>query len=212
MSEEVARMVGAEGTGGVMIDGKRCTARPLTVKELTEVGRECLRQYRKQLLQTRWDSLEVYPEAIREAKYEKIVEEVSKWDVTNLPLKAAYDPSQINITPALLDWLKTNHGDANQKDEKLVKHIVATALDNGLLDPDAYAKLTGNKPIQYKIGYAHWWVTAAIEGQVEMLYAAFKHNDITRDQLMRAITENPELGIELSREIEHLSAPKLGNP
>ena len=88
MSEDVARALGAGGDI-TTIAGKECKVRPLSIRELTEVERECLKVYKRTFLETFHDNLDLLPDDEAAGLMSRKLEEASAWDVGDLPSKKA---------------------------------------------------------------------------------------------------------------------------
>jgi len=204
MADDMARAVGASGSNTVEIAGKQCTARGLTLKELGEVERLCLRAYQRSYVEA-YESTGANAKQIEEAR-----ERAARWDVDDLPSKAAYDPRKIKLNRELKCWVDDQFGDEKRGDYQY-KILVATSLDNGTLTERNYRKLTGQKPIKQSIPYSTWWITGCFDGMVSFVWVCFKHNGVTMEQVTDAMRENQELLIGLTREIEHLTTPAVGN-
>lgn len=215
MSDDTARAVGANGAIEITIGGKLCTVRPLKIKELGEMERICLKQWKREIMETYTDNVDLLPEEKRERLIVSKLDEISKLDVHDLPTRRVYDPFKIKVTPKLEDWTKQNYqsfieladGRDDSYKKRLIQRIVTTALDKETLSEAACTELTGSQPVHVQVGYVNWWITATFEGQLEMIYMAFKHNGVTRDDVCDALSDNPAVMIELSRELEHLTAP-----
>jgi hypothetical protein len=215
MSEDVARAVGAGGPEPLIIDGIECKARPLSIRELAEVERDCLSRYRKSYLSTFSENLEMLGEAGPNLLQQKM-EEAAKWDIGDLPSKWAHDTSTMPITTKLVDWLKgsfsfSEAGIAKEKIETLIRQMVATALDSGVLSAARYKELVGHEVEKAKVGYVNWWVTGTYDGMISMVWMSVRDNGVSRDAVAKAIGTNPHLFIHASREIEKLTAPSVGN-
>lgn len=220
MSEDVTRAVGGNGAQRIVIAGVECTVRPLSLRELGEIERECLNQYRESKLEYLQRTAKYLPDGEGAKLLRDKLEEMAAWDVKNLPLMTVYDPDRLVITDALRNWVREKIGDAvseieAQADEKrrdrLFKQVVATSLDSGELTAVDYTRLTNKPPVSLKTGYVNWWITGCFSGMLEMAYMAFRHNGVTRDQVSEALGRNMSLMVQLSREIESLSAPQTGN-
>ena len=215
MSEDVARAVGAASPTKVTVCGKECQPRPLTIKELTELQRDCLAKYRRSYVEAYSQNVDFLPEAERGAFIREKIEEAAKMDLSSLPRKDVYDGRRLVVTSELEKWLEENiigyKRDPKDKDGKFVKRMTAASLDSELLTPEEYERLTKQKAKPTKVGYVDWWVTGSFEGMISMINLAFKGCGVTEDELCQEITRNPALLIHLSREIEHLSAPEVGN-
>ncbi len=218
MADDTSRALGAKSGTTVTIDGKECQIRPLTIAELGELERDCLKRYKRQYLTTFSDNADLLPNGQNLVK-EKL-EEVAKWDVSDLPPKMVYDPTKLIAKKSLKDWLVENYDLSDEDDgvkltkEKLKDRIriyAALALDSGTLQDATYESLVGDAPKKTKVGYVNWWITATFDGMISMIYTCFRDSGFTRDQIVKAIGDNPALLNEASRQIEELSAPDAGN-
>lgn len=225
MSEDVARAVGS-GAGSHLefeINGKKCIPRALSLKELGEIERECLFEYKDQFMASYANGLRYMnlSNDERNAKIEKKIEEVSAWDISELPVKKAYNPASITVSKALQDRIfkkyhvlldaQRERGAGDAVIDNTIRKLVATDLDNGTLTPEEYKQLTGSNAHAVEIGYANWWITATPGGQIEMAYVCFKHSGITKDELSQEIVKDPGKLIAASRTIEQLTQPQVGN-
>lgn len=223
MAEDVARAVGAKGPV-VKLGDREYQIRPLTIRELTELERDCLERYKRSYLQTHAKNADLIYNGNTRGREEYIkskIEEASKWDVTTLPVKAVYDVDQVKVTAKLKIWL-TNHVGFSKTDElghtlsdseldTKARRLIATALDNGTLTEEKYEDLAGSRAKKVYVGYVNWWVTATVEGMISMIWMCFKDAGVSRDAVAQEIGKNPELLVQVSREIERLSAPAEGN-
>ena len=149
------------------------------------------------------------------------LEEVARWDVSDLPPKVVYDPAKIEVKKSLKGWLEKNmdlvledeSGNKLTKSqaENRIRVMAALALDSGDLEDSTYENLVGSAPKQAKVGYVNWWITATFDGMISMVYTCFRGNGLTREEIVQAIGDNPNLLADASREIEKLSAPAAGN-
>lgn len=225
MAEDVARAVGAGGTddAAIMIAGKRCTPRPLSIRELAEVERECLRAYTRHHLQTYSENLDLMPgdaDSRATAMRDKI-EEASRWDISDLPPRHAYDPATVVLSAALQDWAKAElrvaDTDAAGKPlgaavaEQRYRRAIVAALDAGLLKDTQYKELTGKEPAKLRVGYCNWWITGTMDGMITLIWMCFRASGVTKDEVLAAIGNDFDILANLSREIEHLTAPAVGN-
>jgi hypothetical protein len=225
MSDDVARAIGAGGPATITIAGKECRFRPLSVRELSEIERDCLSRYRQSYLATYAESVSLLGDRGQELLLEKI-EVAAKWDVGDLPVKWVYDTAKIVITDALVQWLVENfqldplhltYNEAGPNKARLlnmIRRMAATALDQNSLDDSQYEVLTGQKPKKVRVGYVYWWTTASYDGMVSMIWMCFRDsgpNGVTRDEIASEIGTNPQLLVYASREIEKLTAPSVGN-
>ena len=211
MSDDAARAVGA-GSITIEIAGKQCTVRPLGIRELTEVERDCLGRYKRQYLESVVANLDLLPVATRDRLMEQKYEAANRWDINDLPTKYAHDPKRVKITTSLKTWLQENLSVAVDADDLQIQRMAAVALDQELLGDEEYRKLSdGNAPPKLKVPYVNWWITGCFDGMITFVWVCFKHNGITRDQVVEELGSNMNLLVEVSREIERLSVPAVGN-
>lgn len=213
MSEKVARALGAAAsTEPWMCNGKPCYLRPVKIKYLTELQRECLKQFRRSYLENYKDNMDLLGKT--EQDFELKVHEVGLWDLTNLPPKNAYDPKSLVINEKIENWLVHNIliKPFDLEDENRVKRmqrILASALDNEMLKEVDYIKLTGSTPRKGKINYVSWWVTGSMEGMIEMTFASLRDQNITKEDIYIELGNNFAKLAELSREIESVTTPQV---
>ncbi len=210
MGEDVARALGAGGTGRT-IAGKPCTPRPLSIKELSELQRECLREYRRAYLQAHHDSLEFMPEGERGGLMARKSEEAARWDVGDLPVKWAYDPRRIDESKALAARAAELLGLDEEPSGMRLRVIVAALLDQESMSPEEYEGLAGRKPPRIKVPYDRWWISGCWEGRVAFLAKCFAADGLTRGDIERGLAEDPSGLIEAAQEVEHLTSLQLGN-
>ena len=221
MADDVARAIGAGLPEEIIIAGKSCRIRPLSIRELTELERDCLARYRRSYLQTYSENLDLLGNGDRQALMRSKFDEAARWDISDLPTKFVYDPKRLEVTPELVVWLQRNldysdvQADGTQFPEA-VKELVrcrttAVALDSGLLSEEEYEELTGKRPRKATVGYVNWWTTGCFDGMISMAWGCFKDCGVTRDEVAFELGRNPTLNANLTREIEHLSSPSVGN-
>ena len=223
MADDVARAVGAAGAETITIGGKTCTVRPLTIRELAEVERECVKIYVRAHLETYSRNLDLLPcdEDSKMKLLSSKLEAASRWDVGDLPQRYAYDPGTIFLSGLLKEWIKQElqfvETDASGKplsEQELndrYRKAAVTALDAGLLKEEHYHQLTGRNVGKVPVGYVNWWITGSMEGMLTMVWACFKSYGVSREEVAEAIGNNFNVLANLSRDIEHLSVPAVGN-
>jgi len=226
MSDDVARAVGAGGKT-ITIAGKECKIRPLSILELTELERDCLEQYQDKYISTFDRNRKLFNRGENgesdngnEFLMQKM-EEVAKWDITDLPPKFVYDPDKLFVNSDLQLWLKNKIGYSTKgpKRDKLtevelntrLRALTADALDQNILTDEEYKEMSGKNPEKMKTGYVGWWTTGTMEGRISMLRICFKDSGLSKEELSRAIVDDPESFSLASREIESLSVPAAGN-
>lgn len=223
MPEDVARAVGAEAPDDdIVINGKICRMRPLGIKELCEVERECLKQYVRSYLEVYKNNLDLLPGVDGQAFLQSKMEEVAKWDTNSLPLKLGCDARRVKVTPDAVAWVKANYGVGDSPPgaetegaevrriarENYFRRLISASVDNGMISAELYQTLTGEKAPLVKIPYVNWWITGCMDGMITFIWIAFRTSDVTKDEVASALGNNPALLVHLSRELERLSAPK----
>jgi hypothetical protein len=210
MSDDVARAVASGSPDGLTINGKPCSARPLSIREIGEIERDCLQQYRRRYLQAFADNVDLLPGG-DDLLLQK-AEECARWDVDILPKKFVYDMSGIVITPKLKQWLVNNVGeDADKYNKRALEKIVLNCLDKEALKPEQVKAMTGKTPRKIATGYVNWWITAEAEGMVSMIYHCVKHGGITKEDVIEQFSNKDAQLAMLSRDIESMSTPQVGN-
>jgi hypothetical protein len=209
MGEATARALGASGPHTVEIAGKECRVRPLGIRELTEAERECLASYRRSYIKTFVDTADLFPEGMVRA--EKARDEAARWDIDDLPPKAAYDQNSVLPSKKLKDVLKEELSIKDAIDDDRTRRLTAGLLDQGTLSEKTVYELSGRTPKKAQIPYVNWWITGCFDGMVTFVWLCFRQYGVTKEQVADEMNKNPALLVELSREIEKLSTPEAGN-
>ncbi len=188
MPEDVARAVGASA-GHVTIAGKRRKLRPLTVRELAEVERECLKYYKREYLKCYSDNLDLVPNIDREAEMLKKLEEAARWDVRDLPGREVCDPARIQLTPALREYTTDHLAMDTKTGDIMLRAAIAAAVDTKMLTDEEFEALAGCPCPRTKVGYVQWWITGCYEGIVALLAYCAEDEGLSRTELER-VTPN----------------------
>lgn len=211
MSESVARALGANETRTVTIAGKKCTVRPLGLRELTEVERLCVKQYKRNLLETYAENVDLLSESERAGLMREKLDEVALWDIDDLPPKRAHDATKIKATKKLREYvIKTFAADDSIKPLQL-KQLVTGLLDSNAMNAATYKKYTDEKPPSVLVPYASWWITGSHDGMITLIWTCFKDDGVTKDEVARELGSNKEMLIAISRDIEHVTVPAVKN-
>ncbi len=211
MGEDVARALGAPSPMTVEIAGRACEVRPLGIKELTIVERDCLERYRRSYIKTFVDNADLLPGDGATEWIRQKADEAARWDVGDLPSKWTYDARRAKVTDGLRTWLREAYqvGDVPLTDVRC-RLLAAGALDSGMLDEATYERLAGGRPFRLKVPYANWWITGAYDGMVTMCWVCFRHAGVTREQVEDELSGKLATLVEASREIERLTVPQVG--
>lgn len=213
MADDVSRAVGA-GSETIVINGKTCKVRPLTIKELGEIERECLSQYKRSFIQTFSDNLDLLPENERPGLIAAKLNEAALFDLKSLPPRFAYDPKKVVVTEKLKQWILLNmdgyFGDKDHTDQ-MYRVVTSAALDGGFLTETEYKDLTGELPKRTRLPYASWWTTGTTEGRLALVCKSFEGSGLTKDEISTELTQNPGRLLNLARTVEELTVPDVGN-
>ena len=222
MAEDVARAVGASGGDPFTIAGKEVQARALTIKELAEVERDCLKRFRRHYLESYSENLDLLSESNRDRIMQEKIEESAKWDMSNLPPKYVVDWQKVQMTERLKTWIKeyfeTMGGHEEPKEQKAIvsyyKKLAGALIDQGVLSEEDYKELTDNAKLpKTAVPYVAWWITGSTDGRITMLWLVCKPAGVTREQVETdpLVVKNQGKLLEIAQEIERLTAPSLGN-
>jgi len=207
MGDAEARVVGAGDV--ISVNGKEITLAPIDMKQLYELQRAALSYYKREYLSTYAENLDLLPKKQASGLLEAKLEEVAKWDSSNLPLKMSFDIRNFEVTDKLKKRLEGIYGDIPDG-QSAKTAVLSTALDSGEIKPEEVERLTGKKPRRVRIPYDMWWVTAVFDGMVAFVHASVSVNSqgITRDEVGRWPLAKV---MEAARVVESLTAPVLGN-
>lgn len=204
-SDRESRVLAACET--IEIDGKEYKLRPIVAQHLCDLEVEALRHYKRQYLETFSENADLIPNG--SALIEKKIEEVARWDLSDLPQKDAYDVSRIPINDQIKKWVTDNNDELPDTDNG-IKAIIVNALDTGKLSPKDVRKLSGRTPIQGRVRYDQWWVTASMNGQISFIVSSVKyeHPEVTKKQ----VAQWPFGKIaEAARKVESITTASMGN-
>lgn len=138
------------------------------------------------------------------------MEEISSWDLEQLPKKTSYDASELPVTPAVRALAAERGPGEVPEDDDAVRALLTWMLDTKAATPDEVAKAAGRRPAAGTVRYDQWWVTARLEGMVAFIWASvrYDHPMATREEVARW-----PLGkiVEAAQTVQRLSVPALGN-
>ena len=212
MSDDTARALGAGGSTPLMIAGKECVARPLSARELAEVERICVQEYKDNYLDTLSRNIKRLPDkSRRNAMMEEELIKVANWTVRDLPTAKAYDPNRVNLTDKLKSWIKENYDLNGEADSDRLARYAAAALDQGMLDELDYTEMTGKSAPSVRVGYVNWWVTGSYDGAIAFVWVCFRDSGVTREEVAAEMGKSQSSLMRMVQEIEGLSVPEVGN-
>ncbi len=210
--DDTARALGAAGGTTTIIAGKECTARPLSVRELAEVERICIEDYKDNYLATVGRNIKRLPDKNRRnAMMEEQLIKVAEWTIKDLPKSEVFDPARVNVTKDLRAWLKETFSLNGDTNAQTMKRTAAAALNQGILSSDEYKKLTNKNAPSVLVPYVNWWITGCYDGMITFVWVAFRDSGVTKDEVASALGRDASLLTQLTQEIEGLSAPAAGN-
>jgi hypothetical protein len=187
------------------VDGTTYSISPLSLRKLQEVQREAVRSYKRQVIQTYTDSLDLMG-ATGERLLGKRVEEVSAWDINDLPRKLTYDLRTAATHEAAQKWIETEYGQTELNSAAMAQ-LLARALDAGDLSVQELEVMIGERVKSIRVPYDNWWVSSTVEGMAAFVWAALEGGislDAVRRWPMEKLTEVAEI-------VERLTVPAVGN-
>ena len=199
----------------VELGGKEYTISPITMGRLQELQRDAVASYKRTILTTYADNLDLLGDVGEKLLREKL-EQIAQYDVDDLPKKIAYDVSVIEINEAmqtkLTDLFTDDLADRDEKKEGEVNWsaMLAVALDQESITAAEVKEITGRGPTPVKIAYDAWWVTGSYEGMISLVRASIRqhHPEITKEE----IKDWPMADLaHVAREVEAITAPAMGN-
>lgn len=213
MSDKEARATGAGDS--IEVDGKTWHLVPLRMTQLHEIQRKALASYRSSYLQTFADNAKLLGDA-GEGLLASKLEEVAKWDVSDLPAKYAHSCENVPINNKLVEMVRIELQLSDDecaefsKDEKKAKMRLAGLLDQGLVTVEQVKKATGSTPRRIRAHYDMWWATATHEGRIATIVASLlrHHPTVTKTDIQ---DWSLHAMIDAVSMIESLTAPTVGN-
>jgi hypothetical protein len=203
--EREARIVAAGET--VEVNGSEYKLRPLVAQHLCDLEREALRHYKRRYLQTFVENDDLLRES--EGVIERKMEQVARWDLSDLPQKDAFDTSLVPITKKVRQWVDKFAGEKTRTDVG-VRALLANALDNGRLEPEELKQMSGRAPLRGRVRYDQWWVTSSMEGMVAFIALSVRseHPELKKGDI--AQWPFPKIA-EAAGIVERLTSAAVGN-
>lgn len=206
MGEKEARAVAARET--VQVNGSEYRVSPLNVRQLQEIQRAALQDYKQQCLQLYINNRDVLPADLLERK----VDEISKWDMGNLPIKIGYATDKVPLTEAVITLLvdKFPRIDISIRTERERKSLLEHALDQGQVTASEVKDLSGIAPEQARIRYDIWWLSTSFEAMALFVREAIApdHPEVTKDDIAKWPVADL---INIANVAQKITAPSLGN-
>jgi hypothetical protein len=193
----------------ISVNGKEYILRPVVAQHLADLEREALKAYKRDYLETFFENQDLLPESMRESIVHTEMQKVAQWDTSHLPQKTAYDVSRVPVTEKVKEWITENHGELPDN-ENGMKAVLVYSLDTGKLTPETLRELAGKGPIQGRVRYDQWWVTACVSGQIAFIYSSVRmdQKEITKQD----VANWPLLKIiEAAHTVEAITSIAMGN-
>lgn len=210
MPDDTARALKAPSPMIVKFGDKECQVHALGIRELTEAERECIKSYRRSYLETFAQNVDLLSNG--QVLLEKKMEEAARWDVDDLPTKEAYDPAKVRVTDKLKQFVADHFNlEAKTLTDIRIQRFTAALLDQEHLSLSEYKELTKCVIRPLKIQYVNWWITGSYDGMVTFIWLCFRSYGVSKEEVFDKIGKESSLLVELSREIETLSTPAVGN-
>ncbi len=205
-SDREARALAAADV--IEIGKKKYKLRPVVAQHLVDLEREALAHYKRQYLQTYKDNADLLGDSAQDVLIQKLGE-AAAWDLSDLPQKDAYDTSRLPITSKAKKWIEDNYGEVPETDNG-IRAVLNNALDQGKLTTERTKELTGAMPIQGRVRWDQWWVTAATAGMISFIVSSIKLDNPEITEKDVAGWSFPKLA-EASRIVEAISSASMGN-
>lgn len=202
-----ARQLGAGDT--IKVGKKEYKLSPVAAMQLAELEREALRDYKNEVLQTYHDSLHFLSNGQAEGLMLQKIDEVSRWDQSDLPQKEVYSAAYVPINEKVKKWIKEKF-DREITTDAAARAILSLALDSGQITPNQVKKMTGEPPMRGRVRYDSWWVTATRAGQISFISSSIgaNHSELSKEDVEKwHLTKI----IEAARTVERITAASLGN-
>lgn len=204
-TDKEARALGAGVS--IEIDGKKYTIRPITIRQLAELEREALSYYKREYLKTYKNNLDLLEDNESAGLLQKKLEEVSKWDTTNLPTRKVFDASSVSVTNKAKKWIQKEY-DITVETDDIYRLFITLALDQSRLTSEQVKGLTGSYPREGNVRYDQWWITGTTEGMIHFVTEALASSNIKYEDVCDWSYEKL---VEACRKAEHITAAEMGN-
>ena len=211
MSEEVARALGVPAADEEVVGGKVCKLRPLTLRELAALERECVKWYRAWYLDGFEQGARRSLGDAAEGAILRRVEEAARWDVADLPSRIAADPRGMRVTDALRSAVIERLGIEGEPDDDRLARLTAAALDQGVLSVEDYVGLVGEPPRRVRVPFDRWWVSGCHDGRIAIVAACFGPYGVTKEEVEAEYSSSLPRLMGTVRRIEVLTAIAVGN-
>lgn len=195
------------------INGTEYKLRPIVAQHLADLEKAALKYYKRNFLETYSDNLDLLEGDNTELMQTKL-DEAARWDLKDLPYKAAFDVSRIPINDKVKAWIVEAFDELDKKDkpkdDKAIRSLLAASLDSEKLKPSKLKELSGKAPLEGRVRYDQWWITGSINGMIRFIVTSlqYDHPEIrTADVARWSFTQLAEA----SRKVESVTSASMGN-
>lgn len=211
MGDAEARVLGAGETIKVKVgDGeKEYKLSPVVSKHLCDLEREALKYYKRQHLSTFADNVDLLENGQGDVLVQQEMRTVASWSLHDLPQKDVFDTSQVPVTDKVKKWIEEKFETLPDEDD-IARAMLSTALDQGSVSPKEIKKLTGKGPMQGRVRYDQWWVTACMEGMISFIVSSLQleYPSMTRKDVEKWSFSKVA---EAARKVEQITTADMGN-
>jgi hypothetical protein len=198
----------------IEVSGKRYKIAPLTLRSLQAIQQEALRYFKREYLKTLADNLELsgLSSEQRNQLMLKKIEEVGRWNISQLPRVTAYGASHVPVTPELIEHLQLRFGQdpSIQHSEQACRNLLVSQLDSGEITAEKVIELCHVAPVRALIPYDMWWITGTLAGAIRLCWEslAMANPSVTLEEVERWPLQHL---FDTARKIEQLTQPSPGN-
>lgn len=207
MGDREARVLGAGDE--ITVGENEYTLHPVVAKHLCDLEREALKYYKKQYLTTFSENANLLGNGQGQQLIMDEMRVAAKWSLQDLPQRTVYDTSRIPVNDKIKEWVK-NRYDELPEDDDSIRALLSTALDQGSIKSKEVQRMTDKTPLQGKVRYDQWWITACMEGMISFIVSSvqLENNDVTRKDI-----EMWSFGkiAEAARKVENITSADMGN-
>ena len=207
VSSEMATTLGA---GQVLtVRGTEYKVSPLSLKQLTEIQKEALQYYKRNYIKTWADNMDLLPNG--EAMMHEAMTKASKLEVTDLPMRVAYDCEKVPISKKIKELLVSlEWTDVFDVDGEDAKRYLSTALDREQVTPQDVHRITKQMPKAVRVPYDAWWATSTYEGMACIIHCGLQkhHSEVTKQEIL---DWSPDDLITAAGVVEDVSSADAGN-
>ena len=188
---------------------KEYKLRPVVARHLCDLEREALKFYKRQYLTTFSDNMDLLGNGEGTELLQEEMRKAASWSLNDLQQKTVYDTSRIPITSELKKWVKDRYDEIPDEDDS-IRALLSTALDQGSLKSRDVQKMTKKFPLQGKVRYDQWWITACMEGMISFIVSSvqLEHKNVTKNDVQEWSFAKIA---EAARKVEAITTADMGN-